>query len=109
MARHKKHAFHCQHCNNELEIFKKGKKHRVLVCPQCGIIATNPTVVGKVLKRVGRSVLGEVPGASLVMEGIGLAGDLKKTSTKSTPTRKTETGFPTRSERIINKELYGEC
>jgi hypothetical protein len=38
----KKHSFHCQVCNSELTIYKKGKKHRVLVCPTHGIIATNP-------------------------------------------------------------------
>lgn len=38
----KKHAFHCNQCNEPLSIYKKGKKHRVLVCPTHGIIATNP-------------------------------------------------------------------
>lgn len=38
----KKHQFHCAKCNSALEIYKKGKKHRVLVCPICGILATNP-------------------------------------------------------------------
>lgn len=42
MAKKRKHAFHCQRCNSELQIYKKGKAHRVLVCPQCGILATNP-------------------------------------------------------------------
>lgn len=38
----KKHQFHCQHCNSPCEIYKKGKGHKVLVCPHCGVIATNP-------------------------------------------------------------------
>lgn len=110
MARHKRHTFHCQKCNSELEIFKRGKSHRVMVCPNCGIIATNPTVLGKVLKRAGRGVLGEIPGASLLMEGAGLAGDLTRSKTTSTesPRRRLDTGLPSKSERIINKELYGE-
>lgn len=42
MARRKKHQFHCQKCNEECTIYKKGKGHRVLVCPRCGVLATNP-------------------------------------------------------------------
>lgn len=44
MARHKvkKHQFHCEKCSSPCEIYKKGKAHRVLVCPNCGVIATNP-------------------------------------------------------------------
>lgn len=38
----KKKVWHCTHCHCPCEIFKKGKGHRVLVCPHCGIIATNP-------------------------------------------------------------------
>ncbi len=38
----KKRQFHCERCGNPCEIYKKGKKHRVLVCPECGVIATNP-------------------------------------------------------------------
>jgi len=38
----KRRQFHCQECGSACEIYKKGKKHRVLVCPQCGILATNP-------------------------------------------------------------------
>jgi len=38
----KKHPFMCQKCNSECKIYSKGKKHRVFVCPQCGVLATNP-------------------------------------------------------------------
>jgi len=52
MMKKNKHAFHCEHCNSECMIYKKGKSHRVLVCPHCGVLATN----GKfkdILKTVG--------------------------------------------------------
>lgn len=86
MVKRKKHSFHCQKCGSECTIYKKGKAHRVLVCPECGVIATNPTVLGKVLKRAGKAVIGEIPGASLVMEGLGLASDLTKKEKASSPT-----------------------
>jgi len=41
MAR-KKRQFHCHECGSPTEIYKKGRGHRVLVCPRCGILATNP-------------------------------------------------------------------
>lgn len=41
MAKKKRH-FHCQKCGSACEIYKQGKKHRVLVCPLCGVLATNP-------------------------------------------------------------------
>jgi len=72
----KAHKFHCQKCDSECEIYKKGKKHRVLVCPECGVLATNPGVFKSVVKRGLRAVVGEIPGASLLMEAGGLAGDI---------------------------------
>lgn len=41
MAR-KKANFHCDKCHSACTIYKKGRKHRVLVCPHCGVLATNP-------------------------------------------------------------------
>ena len=38
----KKRQFHCNECNSACEMYKKGKKHRVLICPKCGVIASNP-------------------------------------------------------------------
>lgn len=40
MARNK-HHFHCEKCKAECIIYKKGRGHRVLVCPNCGVLATN--------------------------------------------------------------------
>jgi len=61
----RKHIFHCERCGNPLTIYKKGKAHRVLVCPQHGVIATNPlplmaaAVAGKAALKVGKKVLGK--------------------------------------------------
>lgn len=40
--RMKKRHFHCEKCGSEIAIYRKGKKHRVMVCPGCGILASNP-------------------------------------------------------------------
>lgn len=37
----KKRKIYCK-CGAEVQIYKKSKKHRVFVCSNCGIIATNP-------------------------------------------------------------------
>jgi len=41
MVKRKKHQIHCV-CGLPVEVYKKGKGHRVFICPNCGIIATNP-------------------------------------------------------------------
>jgi len=56
MRKSKKRQFHCEKCGLPCEIYKKGKKHRVLVCPRCGVLATNPTALGKIAKGALRSV-----------------------------------------------------
>lgn len=38
----KKHIWHCGHCGNPCEIGKVTKRHRHLICPRHGIIASNP-------------------------------------------------------------------
>lgn len=62
----KTHAFHCSKCNSECTIYKKGKKHRVLVCPLCGVLATNPFSAGGAL---GGAATGATLGS--VVPGIG--------------------------------------
>jgi len=52
----KKHNFHCEKCKAECHIYKKGKGHRVLVCPNCGVLATNPFSLGKALMGVAKTV-----------------------------------------------------
>jgi len=104
----KKRQIICSKCENPCNIYKRGKKEKLIYCPNCGVIAHNPKPFRKaLLKRGARAVIGEIPGASALMEGVGLAGDLKSSKKESTY-RLSESGKPTRSERIINKELYGE-
>lgn len=65
MAR-KKHDFHCKKCNSTCTIYKKGKGHRVLVCPRCGVLATNPFSVSDTL---GDAAAGAAIGS--IVPGIG--------------------------------------
>lgn len=39
--RKQKHTFYCENCQSPCIIYKKGRNHRVLVCPNCGVLATN--------------------------------------------------------------------
>ena len=66
MAKRKTHVFHCSHCDNACMIYKKGKAHRVLVCPKCGVLATNPFSLTGALKGVGKTI----PVASQVIGAI---------------------------------------
>lgn len=90
----KRRVFHCEKCGGECEIYRKGKKHRVLVCHSCGVLARNPSVLKSLAKRGVKAALGEIPGASLIMEGVGLVGDIagSRKEKKSTPT--TPQAFP---------------
>lgn len=36
-----KNTFYCEKDGLPCTIYKKGKNHRVLVCPKCGVLATN--------------------------------------------------------------------
>lgn len=77
----KKHQFHCQKCSAECVIYKKGKGHRVLVCPNCGVIATNPLNLRGLLS-AGVSSIPFVGGlASYAVDNIGG----KKAQTGVTP------------------------
>ena len=64
----KKRSFHCQTCGCACEVYKKGKKHRVLVCPKCGVLATNPF-------SFGRTASGALLGAEIgsIVPGVGTA------------------------------------
>lgn len=101
----KSHQFHCQACGSACDIYKKGKAHRVLVCPSCGVLATNPTVLGKVAKGLLRSVpiVGDVA-AEFIGNGDGKA---KNTKPKADKVITDSLDKPNRGERIINRELYG--
>lgn len=55
--RKKKHTFHCQRCGTPCQIYKKGKGHRLLVCPNHGILATNPLPLGMLAAAVAPSLI----------------------------------------------------
>lgn len=109
-------TFYCDNCDSPCLIYRKGTKHRVLVCPNCGVLATNGKAVKTIAKRGAKALLGEIPGASLIMEGVGAARDIKKgmKTSKSPPLSEKQRVYtdsadkPNQGERIINKVLYGE-
>jgi len=71
----RKRQFHCEACGQPCEIYRKGKKHRVLVCPACGVIATNPlplmaaAAAGRAALKVGKKVIGHGAGKEKASEG----------------------------------------
>lgn len=71
----KKPSFHCQACGNPCTIYKKGKGHRVLVCPKCGVLATNPTAIsrklGNIIAGLDETYLGGAGGE--IIPGLGRA------------------------------------
>ena len=73
-----KKQFHCQKCNSACTIYKKGKKHRVLVCPQCGVLATNPLSFKGALSAAASSIPIVGGLASYAVDNIG--GKSPKTS-----------------------------
>jgi len=113
MVKKRKHQFHCQNCTSPCDIYKKGKNHRVLVCPNCGVLATNPKVGKLLAKRGAKALLGEIPGASLIMEGVGAVSDIrknKKGNETDLPRKIISDSLdkPNRGERTINRVLYGD-
>lgn len=55
---HKKdHHFYCEKCRSQCMIYRKGKHHRVLVCPHCGVLATNG-----ILSTLAKGALKAIPG-----------------------------------------------
>jgi len=93
----KKHPFHCENCESECMIYKKGKSHRVLVCPNCGVLATN----GKgIIKKVAKGALRGVP-----FVGDITAEFLTKDKT-STPLVKSPTFKTQRRDNSLEKIKY---
>jgi len=97
----KKHPFHCGVCNEEVMIYRKGKGHRVMICHNCDRIVAVNGILKPVLKRTGKAILGEIPGASAVMEGIGLVKDIKRQKAK-----KTQSGFSRMEIDNLDKPNY---
>lgn len=73
----KKHQFHCQSCGSPCEIYKKGKGHRVLICPNCGVLATNPLPL--------MAVAAAAKGLSLAKTLIGKKKTAEKKETSDKP------------------------
>jgi len=98
----KKHQWHCAHCGNPCEIYKKGKGHRILDCPQCGIIAKNPTMAGKLIKGIARSVpvVGGVAGE--IIEGIQ---EKKERKEPRAPQR--DKAYYSYKEKLLEEALRG--
>ena len=71
----RRRQFHCERCGSPCEIYKKGKAHRVLVCPHCGVLATNP-----ISRRATGALSGAATGAALgsvvpvIGTGVGAVG-----------------------------------
>ena len=68
----KKRQIYCS-CGNPVTIYKKGKKHRVFVCPQCGIIANNPLPL---------AAIAAAAAPSLIEGAINLIGSKKSPKTR---------------------------
>lgn len=104
MAKARKHQFHCEKCASPCEIYKKGKNHRVLVCPSCGVLATNPFSLGRAISgattgaAVGSAVpgIGTAAGAVVGALGSGFTGGEKE----SKPTMQTSVNRFTTEERV---------
>ena len=107
MAKRKKRQFHCERCGNPCTIYRKGKAHRVLVCPMHGVIATNPFSLKGAL---GGGLAGAAAGAPIAGVGAipgaiggavigGLTGGDDKPPTTPPPARSHADRFTT-EERV---------
>ncbi|MCX6497164.1 MAG: hypothetical protein NTU93_00005 [Arthrobacter sp.] len=70
----KKKGLYCQHCNNSVTIYRKGK-HKLYVCPNCGTLAYNPVKL-KILQGIGE-IAKAMPGGNIptfAKKGIVKAG-----------------------------------
>ena len=97
MAKRIKRQFHCEKCGSGCNIYKKGKNHRVLVCPTCGVLATNPLSL-KGIAKAGASLL---PGGGLISAGL----DLLTPSTPKPTTTATRVRESYTAQQRINDAL----
>jgi ribosomal protein S27E len=104
MSRHKAKSFHCQKCGAPCTIYKKGKAHRVLVCPSCGVIATNPTVAGSILK-AGASMIPVFGGVASSLIGDAQSRKANKTASPSMSGISSEHHNKTSFEKALMLEL----
>ena len=102
MMKAKKHVFRCERCGAECMIYKKGKNHRVLVCPTCGVLATNG-----LLKKIG-GFLGSVPHPGIQITkaaGSLLSGEEERPASPQ-PTHRHRSS-PLKSLYYVDKALGG--
>ena len=93
----KRRVFHCENCKSPCEIYKKGKTHRVLVCPRCGILASNPLPLAALAASALPSLIekgGELLGGGKKKE----KGDIQKIVTDSLDK-------PNKGERYVKMAL----
>jgi len=64
----KKKQIHCGECSSPAEWYKKGRSHRVLVCPHCGIIANNPLPLAMLAATALPSIIDKVTGKKKAAE-----------------------------------------
>ena len=103
--RKKKHSWHCEKCHSECTAYKKGKGHRVLVCPHCGVIATNPFSMRGLLG----SALGSVPIVGGVAEyAVENIGTKEKTSPQIAHSLPSGHRRPSIFKKIIDEEIRKE-
>lgn len=102
----KRRQFHCQKCGVPCEIYHKGRKHRILICPLCGVLATNPFSGSKAASgsTFGALLGSVVPGVGTAIGGAaggllgGLSGYLDK-GQKSVSTIPASAGVPLSRQR----------
>lgn len=101
-----KRVFHCQRCDNPCTIYKKGKKHRVLVCPECGIIATNPLPLLALAAgaRLAKPLISKVAGSFLGGNAPPATSSKAATSTKQITDSLDK---PNKPERYVDLALRG--
>lgn len=96
-----KGTFFCDICKSPCMIYKKGKSHRVLVCQNCGVLATNGIFKRKIVKGLGKAALSLVPGGGLISGGLDIAEGLAMSSAK-----KKDNIMPTRNICTDKRGLY---
>jgi len=101
VAKRKKHQFHCEKCQSPCEIYKKGKKHRVLVCPKCGVIATNPLPLALIAALAPTIIEGV---SSLISKPKSSKSERQTTEGGNLPTYKPRNTI-TKGERYVNLAL----
>jgi len=108
----KKHAFHCEKCDSECMIYRKGRAHRVLVCPKCGVLATNGKFKDTLKGSPGGKMwgytkknLGGLEERWLGTDLLGLQAPLSNEG--AVPTTQCRSG-PKYSERVINRVMQSE-